>query len=287
MNPALSWVMSDWGATHHNSALMNGLDQEMPASLAKHLASDTVKSELTAGNVTQAKIDESVTRILTAMLSVGAMDRPANATGDAKTNVTSAEHNALARKLAAAGIVLLKNGGDKAAPLPLTPAVKKLAIFGGQAKHSTVGGGGSGEVAPAYIVSPMEAIRAKLAFPVGPSPTPDCSPSGYCISYTPPTASPAEIAAAVAAADVAMVFGATTSCEGIDRYDLTLANGGHSPDKGQDELFATVAEAAIAAGKPSIGVTVSPGALRTPWAANLTALISSFMPGQEYILHGT
>ena len=357
--------MSDWGATHHDSALMAGLDQEMPKPV--FLSSEKVASELSAGNVTLAKVDDSVLRILTSMLAVGAMDRPATATGDAKTNVTSPAHNALARKLAAAGIIVLQNEAvaGQAAPLPLTATVKTLALFGAQAQSAIVGGGGSGAVGPAYVVSPMEAIRARLGFPAGPptapttrnncsqahwlpgidfvntvdqtsgkatstaeccamcaarpgclyftfvhnqtcwmkgsnagatkhgasvsgscyatkpKPKPECH-NGYCLSYTSPTATAQEVAAAVAAADVSLVFGATTSSEGEDRLDLTLSNGGHSPDKGQDELFAAVAVAAIAAGKPSVGVTVSPGALRTPWAANLSALVSAFMPGQEY-----
>ena len=297
---------------------------------AVHLASARVASELVAGNVTHAKVDDSVLRILTPLLAVGAMDRPANATGTATTNVTSAEHNALARKLAAAGIIMLKNENGA---LPLRSSIRHVAIFGQQAHNPTVGGGGSGAVGPAYVVSPMQAIREKLGFPAGPPPAtstpnncssaqwlkgldfvntvdqssaackstaeccamcaarrgclyftfiqnatcwmkgsntnprangaaisggcyahnpklrPECH-AGVCLSYTPPTASEEEVASAVAAADISLVFGATSSSEGEDRHDLTLDNGGHSKDKGQDELFSTVASAAKQAGKP-------------------------------------
>ena len=113
------WVMSDWGATHKTSALMAGLDQEMPETT--FMGSDVVAAEVANGTVTQAKIDDSVTRIMTALLAVGAMDRKPGSTGNATTNVTSAEHNALARQLASAGIVLLQNNPAGAASAPPPP----------------------------------------------------------------------------------------------------------------------------------------------------------------------
>lgn len=130
------WVMSDWGATHKISALMAGLDQEMPESI--FMGSDVVAAEVANGTVTQAKIDDSVMRVMTALLSVGAMDRKPGSTGNAETNVTSPAHNAVARKLASAGIVLLQNGkiGAGAPPLPIAKTagcVKHFALFGDDA----------------------------------------------------------------------------------------------------------------------------------------------------------
>jgi beta-glucosidase len=62
--------MSDWGATHSTS-IMAGLDQEMPG--ASYMG-PAVAAGLAAGNITQAAIDESVTRILTGMFSAGVID---------------------------------------------------------------------------------------------------------------------------------------------------------------------------------------------------------------------
>ena len=81
--------------------------------------------------------------------------------------------------------------------------------------------------------------------------------------------------------DVAIVFGATSSGEFLDRNDLTLDNGA-VPSTGQDALMAAVGTAARAAAKPSIGIFVTPGSLRMPWAANLDAVLLAFMPGQEW-----
>ena len=62
-------------------------------------------------------------RILTPMARLGVLDRPAS--GDLDNNVTSPEHSALARSLAANATVLLKNS---AGVLPLGRAASAGAI---------------------------------------------------------------------------------------------------------------------------------------------------------------
>jgi beta-glucosidase len=75
--------------------------------------------------------------------------------------------------------------------------------------------------------------------------------------------------AAAAAADVAIVVGATTSSEGIDRSDLSLGNATNA-------LIAAV----CAAQSKSVIVAVVPGAVLTPWAAAAGAVLAMIMPGQ-------
>jgi len=99
------WVMSDWGATHSNSSVMAGLDQEMPGS--DYLSSDALLSAVKTGALPASRIDDAAMRILTPFFTVGAFDRPNLNTQD--SNVSSPEHSALARSLAASSIVLLKN----------------------------------------------------------------------------------------------------------------------------------------------------------------------------------
>ena len=65
------WVMSDWGATHSTS-IMAGLDQEMPGAGAMNTAKIT--AGIAAKNITEAAVDESVTRILQGMFMAGVMD---------------------------------------------------------------------------------------------------------------------------------------------------------------------------------------------------------------------
>ena len=70
--------------------------------------------------------------------------------------------------------------------------------------------------------------------------------------------------------------GATSSGEFLDRNDLTLDNGA-VPSTGQDALMTSVGKAARAAGKPSVGVVVTPGSLRTPWSQHLDAVLLAFV----------
>ena len=150
------WVMSDWGATHStvNSALA-GLDQEMPDD---QYFGDALIQALQAGQVTQANIDDKVTRILTAMFAAGLFDNPN--TGNIANNVTSVAHNELARSLAGKATVLLQNYGI----LPLDRnTVGKIAVIGSAAYSGAItGGGGSGAVYPYYQVTPLEGISTAL-----------------------------------------------------------------------------------------------------------------------------
>ena len=65
------------------------------------------------------------------------------------------------RRVAAEGIVLLKNEGDI---LPLKPQnFKKIAIVGGNAKAIVLSGGGSASLKASYFVSPYDGIINALA----------------------------------------------------------------------------------------------------------------------------
>jgi beta-glucosidase len=241
------WVMSDWGATH-SVAINAGLDQEMPGS---GFMGDRLKAAVEAGNVTVAKVDDSATRILTPMFSVGLFDTPNKNT--TANNVTSAAHNALARRLAARSLVLLKNDKEL---LPLSKQVR-LALIGAEAKKPTVHGGGSGQVVPYYTSAPYDAIVEAVG-------------DVRRVSYD-DGSDPAKAAALAASAEVAIVFAATDSSEGRDRASLNF-------DHDADALIAAVAKA----NAKTVVAGVTPGALLTPWRAEVAAITLGFMPGQEY-----
>lgn len=103
--------------------------------------------------------------MLTASAALGIMDTPAQpATRNPGADVTSAEHTALARTLAARGAVLLKNAvpaGDAAPLLPLSVArlPRGILVLGDQ---TTVAGCGSGEVQRPYVVTPFQGLYAAL-----------------------------------------------------------------------------------------------------------------------------
>jgi len=67
------------------------------------------------------------------------------------------EQRALLRRSAAQSIVLLRNEGNLL-PLDATK-IKKLAVIGPNAKQRLITGGGSAEVIPLFVVSPLEGIE--------------------------------------------------------------------------------------------------------------------------------
>jgi len=241
------WVMSDWGATHttYDSAL-NGLDQEMPDGVYFGKALETAVSN---GNISEAVLDDKVLRILTAMFAFGLFDNPNK--GDIKANVTTDEHNKLARKLAGESVVMLTNNGV----LPIAKSVQNIAVLGRQGQtHVITGGGGSGAVYPPYVVSPVVGITNRF--------------SGK-VEYNQGT-NITEAVAIAKQADVAIVFMATTSSEGADRVNLSLPY--------HEELLAS----AVGAAQPNtVVVAITPGAILTPWSNVVNASLVMFMPGQE------
>jgi beta-glucosidase len=256
------WVMSDWGATH-SASINAGLDQEMPGS--SFMNPNSLQDMLHSGALTIEKVDDSAQRILWPLFAVGAFDNKNE--NSVENNVTSQAHRDVARKLSAKGTVLLKNDGGL---LPIAAAnhvaSRRLAIIGTEATNPIVHGGGSGAVTASYIASPLESVRGR----VGLQGTQMCNGGGVCVSYD--DGSDLDKAAAVAeAADVAIIFVATTSSEGGDRANLGL--GKH------DDLITAVAEKA---GRKTVVVVVTPGAVLTPWRDSVAAILVPFMPGQEY-----
>ena len=271
------FVMSDWGATHSTS-LMAGLDMEMPS--ANFMNPQAIKAGIAAGNMTAAAVNEAVQRILYAYFLVGVMDVPLS-TWDwskLKKNVTTPASATLCRRLAATSTVLLKNDG---AILPLSSSKKniKLALIGFAGKGAVVHGGGSGEVVPSHLVSPEAGIRAAMS-----------GNSGSSVEIN--NGTDIESAAADAAkADVAIVFAGTLSHEGGDRASLSLDDGcqtdtrpGHRDSQcegnanNQNALIAAVAKAQ----KNTVVVMSIPGAILMPWGGDVPAILTSFMPGQEF-----
>lgn len=165
------WVMSDWGATHSPS-INAGLDQEMPAAGSMNSAPsdhtgtggcNNLCAMIKNGTVTEATVDASVFRILNAMFETGLFDHDVTATGSTRANVTSAVRSNAARKIAAAGMVVLKNRDDT---LPIPPSVRRVAVIGAQGADPYVHGGGSGAVTAAAISTPLAALRAQFGIQV-------------------------------------------------------------------------------------------------------------------------
>ncbi|MEU6557095.1 glycoside hydrolase family 3 C-terminal domain-containing protein [Streptomyces sp. NPDC046915] len=145
------WVMSDWGAAHATTDIVNGLDQEMPSGV---FLGDELKSAITNGTIPVSKLNDSVARILGQMNKFGLLDgaagrRPArDPKGGAK----------IAQKVAESGSVLLKNTGKA---LPLTGKNTSIGLIGPTAKTPKVTGGGSSHVVPDSAASPLATITQR------------------------------------------------------------------------------------------------------------------------------
>ncbi|MFJ3803210.1 glycoside hydrolase family 3 C-terminal domain-containing protein [Streptomyces sp. NPDC090088] len=145
------WVMSDWGATHATTDIVNGLDQEMPSGV---YLGEELKTAITDGTIPVSELNDSVARILQQMAKFGLLDgaatrRPArDPNGGAK----------VAQKVAESGAVLLKNTGKA---LPLTGEDTSIGLIGPTAKTPKVTGGGSSNVVPDSAASPLDTITAR------------------------------------------------------------------------------------------------------------------------------
>jgi beta-glucosidase len=277
------WVMSDWGATHSIS-IEAGLDQQMPDD---SFFGAPLLQAVQSGNISEDTVDQSVLRILTAMFAAGLFDNPN--TGTRAANVTSSDHNQLARSLASQSSVLLQNLGI----LPLNKSsTQQIAVLGLSAHDLVITGGqGSGAVVPAYHISPLQGIVNKLTGASLPESTVFANRLGLKRDQTishliqsehvalpglPPNvvynnglniSLASEIAAS---ADIAIVVVADDSTEGIDRPNL------HFPFN-EDDLVVAVSSA-----QPNtIVVCINPSAVITSWSHQVQAILAMFMPGQE------
>ncbi|KAF2793161.1 glycoside hydrolase family 3 protein [Melanomma pulvis-pyrius CBS 109.77] len=291
------YVMSDWGGTRSGiPAIQAGLDMNMPGGIpfiegSPSFFGPNVTEGVNNGSLALERLDDMVLRIMTPYYFleqdtgyplVDETSEPLNFFPKANyvhefplgplVDVRK-DHAAHIRKLGAAGTVLLKNSNNA---LPLKEP-QDIGVFGNDAADPTLGllpadnaeigtlavGGGSGTGRFSYIVSPLEAIKAK-----GKS-------YGALVQYI---TSNAFIAAhgfshiAPSPPDVCIVFLKSWASEGDDRKTLIA------------EWDSTAVVEQTAAFCPNTIVVLhgaSPNTL--PWKdnANVTAILAAHMPGQE------
>lgn len=267
------WVMSDWGAVHSTEkAAINGLDQESGQELDRQIYFGAPLTEaVAAGRVSEARLDDMVTRILVGMIETGAMDHPVSTTAQTPDYAAHAE---VAQRAAEAGIVLLKNHDGA---LPLMATAKKIVLIGGHADVGVLSGGGSSQVrsvggAPVEIPltsgaaasfarttwhasSPLNAIKATA---------PDAE-----VTFVSGT-DHAAAARAARGADAVVIFATQWTTEAQDVETLSL------PDD-QDSLIS-----AVAAANPHTTVVLETGGpVLMPWIDAVPAVVQAWYPGQR------
>jgi beta-glucosidase len=199
-------VVSDWGAVHDRvAALAGGLDLEMPGPRERRVRA--LVEAIRAGELDEVVLDESVRRIL------GIVYKAAETPKGGEFDVEA--HHLLARKVAAEGMVLLKNNGI----LPLNDP-KHIAVIGLSAKEPYFQGIGSSRVNPTKVDIPYDEIQklageAELSFS-----------KGYPKNDEFQQALIDEAVSAAQKAEVALIFIALPNgkeAEGYDRGDLDLS----------------------------------------------------------------
>ena len=145
-------VISDWGGVHATSAVVAGMNVEMPGNrfMGKALL-DSVK----AGVISDAVIDQRVRELLRVRLLV----QPIPAEKANKEMTAKPEQLKTAYEVAKRSIVLLKNDGV----LPLNlKRVKKIAVIGDNARCKQALGGVGAGVKTLREVTPLEGIREAI-----------------------------------------------------------------------------------------------------------------------------
>jgi len=262
------YVMSDWGATHSTAAAANaGLDQDSGYPFDKQpYFGGALGQAVASGAVSAARLDEMAHHIARSLFASGAVDDPVKP----DQPIDFAAHATVTRADAAAGAVLLKND---AALLPLSPAVKRIAIIGGRADTGVLAGGGS-----------------SLVYPRGGNAAPGLKPEGWPgpIMYYPsspmaaikrlaPNATvqfadgsdPAAASALARDSDVAIVFGTQWAGES---FDVPMALDGE-----QDALIGQVA----AANPKTVVVLETGGPVAMPWVDGVASVLEAWYPGTE------
>ena len=141
----LGWVISDWGGTHSTiPSALAGLDLSMPDG---QYFGDPLAAAIKNGSVPMSRLDDMVQRILTPLLALGLQSTPASFSPSRNqgARARSPAHDALARTIAEASIVLLRNDGTL--PLP-KDGLKSVLVLGDE---GTIVGEGSGGVNAPYM----------------------------------------------------------------------------------------------------------------------------------------
>ncbi|MFP4977587.1 glycoside hydrolase family 3 N-terminal domain-containing protein [Paenibacillus sp. CN-4] len=268
-------------------AISAGVDMEMSGEMfGKHLV-NAVRS----GRLDEAVLDTAVRRVLTLKFRLGLFERPLADPDRAEAVIGSEAHKDLARRIAAEGIVLLKNGGV----LPLCAGSGTLAVIGpnADAGYNQLGDYTSPQPR-AKVATVLDGVRARFADePERVLYAPGCrvkddSREGF--AYALETAARADTVIMVLGGSSARDFGegsidlktgaskvtgnhlSDMDCgEGIDRLSLRLSGV-------QLELLQEIRKL----GKPVVVVYINGRPIAEPWIDdNADALLEAWYPGQE------
>lgn len=247
-------VVTDWGGSNdHALGVKNGSTLEMPAP-----GGDAIRELMKAvqtGKITEADVDARLEELLELVFTTKAAVDAAPGKFDADA------HHALARRVAAQSIVLLKNENR------LLPLIKKekVAVIGDFAQTPRYQGAGSSAVNSIKVDSFLDCLAQSGLNSIGYA-------KGFDRQGKPDEALKTEAVQLAENADVVLLFmglDEIKESEGIDRADMKLV----------DNQLALLA--AVAAVNPNVVVVLSAGSsLESQWVKDCKALVYGCLGGQ-------
>jgi beta-glucosidase len=150
-------IVSDWtGARDTVRAALGGMDIAMPGPVTVY--GEHLVAAVREGLVPEQAVDDLARRVLRLAARAGLLEgAPAAVPGERLPAPIDGE--ALAREVAARSFVLVRNEGGA---LPLPTGLSRIALIGAAAAEARIGGGGSAQVFPTRVISPLDGLRAAL-----------------------------------------------------------------------------------------------------------------------------
>ncbi len=282
------YVVSDCGAIRdiwqgHKFAK----DEAQAAALAVHAGTDltcgneyvTLLDAVKKGLITEAEIDVSLKRLMTARFRLGMFDPPEMvqyARIPFSQNDTP-EHRLLALQSARESIVLLKNASRT---LPLPKSLKSIAVIGPNADAPEVlWGNYNGR--PSRLITPLAGIKNAVS-----ANTKVVYAPGSIIAGESPLKEKMldEAVKAAKEADASvLVLGLSARLEGEEmKVEVPGFHGGDRTDLSLPQSQETLLKAVVATGKPVVVVLLSGSALAVNWANDhAPAILQAWYPGGE------
>ncbi|MFF9847763.1 beta-glucosidase family protein [Streptomyces litmocidini] len=165
--------VSDWMAARSTTAdITGGLDVAMPGP--RTVYGPALAAAVRAGEVEESAVDTAVRNVLRLAARVGALE---GAPPVVTEHPAALDGDALAREIARRGFVLVRNENGA---LPLKNGT--VALSGAAARDARVLGGGSAQVFPDHVVSPLDGLAAALpegalTFTIGADPSDELAPA--------------------------------------------------------------------------------------------------------------
>ena len=279
-------VITDWGAAHDTyEAAMYGLDIEM-GSYTNGLTSESefgyddyylgknYLKMIKDGKIPMEVVDEKASRVLRLIFRT-AMNRKKGFGAMANES-----HYQTAYNVATEGIVLLKNEvlKDKQALLPINPAkYEKILVVGDNATRNLMAGGGSSELKPKYISTPLDALTkqfgGKIEFAQGYMAGRPMYGNEEVVPECIADSLRNEAVTKARKSDLVIFIGGLNKnhfqdCEGGDRKSFALPFG-------QDKLITSLLEA----NKNVVVVIISGNAVEMPWVKKVPSIVQSWYLG--------